>query len=208
MLAADSPPRLRDLEPLLVQVVYMAWALGGLIFTVILMVIGFRYMTSFGDQQKQQDLKNRGKNWIIGLIIFFIGYPIIVSIYGVIGIGEVNQDCYQDIVTPGFHFFFPEICTDPQASGDKYALGSPSCNAFNDDEKQILVNSNRCCDGFYNIILNDRMLLNTSGNVVDIIESNQGICSVSRNCTANQTDCKPEYTVTGSPGSYVLKKND
>lgn len=147
----SSPPRLRDLEPLLVQVVYIVWAFGGFIFTFLLMVIGFQYMISMGDQQKQQELKSRGKNWIIGLIVFFIGYPIIVTVYSVIGIGETNTECYKDIKTPGFHFFFPEVCTDPEASGSKYSVGSKTCSDFSDEEQDLLKEQGKVC-GYFGLI--------------------------------------------------------
>jgi len=134
----DEPPRLRDLEPLLVQMVYLIWALGGIIFTILLMWIGFQYMTSAGDPQKKEELKKKGRNWLIGLVIFFVGYPIVATIYDVLGIGSSNLDCYEQISTPGFHFFFPDICTEPM-------LGSFAVNSSCDASTATDLPSIRCC---------------------------------------------------------------
>lgn len=118
----NEPPRLRDLQPMLVEMIYLIWALGGLFFTVLLMWIGFQYMTSAGDPQKKEELKKKGKNWLIGLVVFFLGYPIVSLIYDVIGIGSANPDCYEQVSTPGFHFFFPDVCTDP-TDGTRTSIG-------------------------------------------------------------------------------------
>lgn len=136
---ADSPPRLRELEALGVQLVYFVWGVTGLIFTVLLMIIGGRYMLSAGDQQKQQALKDKGKNWLFGLILIIIAYPIVLTFYNVTGIGGTSA-CYQDIKTPGFHFFFPTICTDPSAES-AHALGN-SCTTGQD-----LGSNQKCCFG-------------------------------------------------------------
>ena len=151
----DEPPRLRDLQPMLVEMIYLIWALGGLFFTVLLMWIGFQYMTSAGDPQKKEELKKKGKNWLIGLIIFFLGYPIVSTIYDVIGIGSANPECYEQVDTPGFHFFFPDVCTD--AMSGMYETGM-SCN---DGEYSVdtLISEGFCC------LSNARFIVSTSETV-------------------------------------------
>jgi|GEM_PF-2735255 len=132
----DSPPRLRDMEVVLVQIVYFAWGAGGAIFTVILISIGFRYMFQGGDQQAQQELKDKGKRWAIGLVAFFLAYPVVLTFYNVAGIGGTGSECYEGIDTPGFHFFFPTVCTDPLAESTN-ALGNPCSGGTLPD--------NKCC---------------------------------------------------------------
>lgn len=198
---ADAPPRLRDLEPLLVQIIYIVWAMGGLIFTVLLMIIGFRYMTSMGDPQKQEEIKKKGKNWIIGLIIFFIGYPIVLTIYNVIGIGETNEQCYSKIVTPGFHFFFPDVCTDPQASSSKFALGA-ECKNFTDEEKGVMMDGHKCCSLDQNSIFPTDKWIQTYESA-DSIESvlvlysydfsENGDCTRKSSCAIGAEGCQPDY---------------
>ncbi len=121
---SESPPRLYQLEGLLVQLVYVIWGLSGLIFAFLLGFLGFQYMTAGGDAQKEEEIKKKGKNWFLGLLLILASYPLVLTIYKVLNIGQANSDCYEDISTPGFHFFFPTVCTDPQATTGKYDLGS------------------------------------------------------------------------------------
>lgn len=202
----SSPPRLRSLEPILVQIVYMIWAFGGLIFTVLLMVIGFQYMISMGDPQKQEELKSRGKNWIIGLIIFFIGYPIILTVYNVIGIGDTNSECYEDIKTPGFHFFFPSICTDPEAGSTKYAIGS-ECGSGTDVSMDELASS-RCCDTTNEIILPSNVVIQRykeGAGVIDkfeVTKQSSGECTRST-CSGSTCSSEPSYQLNISTGEIT-----
>ncbi len=148
--SGDEPARLRDLEPLLVQLIYVIWALGGIIFTAALMFIGFLYMTSAGDPQKQEALKKRATNWLFGLILFFAGYPLVLTAYNVLDIGQSNPDCYKSVSTPGFHFFFPDVCTDP-LEGTEFLVGQTvqKANLTEEEFIQKLIDGKRC-------VLNDK----------------------------------------------------
>jgi len=139
----DEPARLRDIEPVVVQMIYVVWGVGTLALTLILMKIGFDYMTSMGDAQKQQDVRARGSKWLISLLFFFLAYPMILTFYQVAGIGGSSSSCYEDIKTPGFKFFFPTVCTDPQASSDKYDIGA-DCSGFGQEEFNT-IGSSSCC---------------------------------------------------------------
>lgn len=186
----DQPPRLRDLEPVLVQVIYVIWALTGIIFALILMFIGFQYMTSLGDQQKQQELMQRGRNWLIGLFLVFLGYPLVVTIYGVIGVGENNPDCYQQVSTPGFHFFFPDVCTDPQANSNKYAIAS-SCKNFTQEETVLLQSQNKICHPFYGVVMEE-------GKTYEVVDLGTDGCVKIENMASINLDpdqCDPDYYV-------------
>lgn len=194
---ATEPARLRDLEPLIVQLIYVVWGFGTLGLTFILAFIGFLYMTSLGDSQKQQEIKDRAGKWLISVLIFYLAYPLLLTIYGIAGIGDSNSDCYEDIGTPGFHFFFPDICTDPQSGSIKYAAGS-DCSNLNQEELDLLAGKNRCC-------LESRMIVE-QGNCIERVYPNTNSgqsatfyvsSTVNGSCTlVSNSSCDPEYLVT------------
>jgi len=200
---ADSPPRLRELEALGVQLVYFIWGVTGLIFTTLLIIIGVRYMLSAGDQQKQQALKDKGKNWLYGLILIFISYPIVLTFYNVTGIGG-SSECYQDIKTPGFHFFFPKVCTDPTAESTN-ALGNSCVTGQN------LGSNQKCC---YGSVLGSSGLIMPVGSglmytgikpaLSSSVSLNQvytyerlsdSSCRVKSQCTYKTVGCKCVYSI-------------
>lgn len=202
-----EPPRLRDVEPLLVQMVYLIWALGGLLFTAVLMYIGFRYMTSGGDPQKKEEMKKRATNWIIGLLIFFGGYPVIITVYDVLGIGDTNSDCYEQISTPGFHFFFPEVCTDAQAGGSKYDV-DVDCSTYDVQEMQQLVSRGNCC---YNTgttaysAPTGEYICSASGVTIISLQANaNGFCQQSENRSySGSQDCSSVYNYQFTVDNHI-----
>jgi hypothetical protein len=102
-------PRLRDLQDLVVKIVYYVWALGLPVFTIIAMYIGYQYMISGADTQKQQKLAKAGISIVVGIIVFFATYPIADFFMKLVVTNP--SDCYANLDTPGFTFFFPEVCT-------------------------------------------------------------------------------------------------
>jgi len=196
---ADNPPRLRELEALAVQLVYFIWGVSALIFTVLLMIIGARYMLSAGDQQKQQDIKDKGTKWVYGLILVFISYPIVLTFYKVTGIGN-NSTCYADIKSPGFHFFFPKICTDPTAeSGHSY--GS-ACSPGDD-----LGSSDKCCYGSVIMPTGVGVKIVTSSNRVYTFNTGSAsICNpVGSSCVAGTSGCSCSYTYDSNQKDQAKK---
>ncbi len=194
----DEPPRLFQLEGLLVQLIYVIWALSGLVFSALLGFLGFKHMISGGDQQKEEEVKKKGKNWLIGLILVFLSYPVVLTIYKVIGIGQTNSECYKDIQTPGFHFFFPTVCTDPQGSSTRYEIGSNvgDCSSI---DPSYLGDSKYCSDG---VIFPTNtwigVLNNHTGFVISkfkCIGYNNGECTnwapnaINPNCNGDDNEC-------------------
>ena len=164
----DSPPRLANLEGLFVQLVYIIWGVSGLIFAVLLAFLGFQYMTSGGDAQKEEEIKKKGKNWLIGLVLVFLSYPIVLSIYKMIGIGNANSECYKSISTPGFHFFFPTVCTDPQGASTKYEVGGDIGECNNIDPAYL--DENMYCDNGIILPLNENIYSTTDNSIFKCIE--------------------------------------
>ena len=107
-----EPPRIQSLEIIAVRLLYTAWACGGLLFLILLVYVGFLYMTSAGDQGKVETAKKRGGQWIIGILLFFFSQPIVATFMR--GLISDNTDCFKDLRDPGFTFFFVDVCT----SGD------------------------------------------------------------------------------------------
>jgi len=109
--AIARPPKLQQLEVWFVKILYMAWGLSGIAFTLILLYIGFLYMTSRGNDKMMADVKTKLRNWFIGLVLVFLSYPVLNTFFRVIGINE--DACYYDITQtmPGFKFFFPTVCS-------------------------------------------------------------------------------------------------
>jgi hypothetical protein len=196
----DSPPRLRDLEGLAVQMLYFAWGLAGLIFTVLLIIIGARYMTSAGDQQKQQALKEKGKNWVLGLILFFLAYPIVLTFYSVTGIGQTGSSCYKDITTPGFHFFFPSVCTDPNAEGsNSYGSACEAGENLGSDQKCCYISSVKII-----MPVNAGIKILPNGGVYTFTK-NAGdstcVMDVAARCIVGNPGCSCSYTYDPHPAS-------
>ncbi len=107
--ASIKPPTLRVLEYWFLRILYAAWALSGIVFTLILVFLGFKYMTSQGDAGAIADVRKRAVNWMIGLALIFLSYPVLHTLFNVIGISKT--DCYDQLNLPGFQFFFASACT-------------------------------------------------------------------------------------------------
>ncbi|MBN1332114.1 hypothetical protein JW978_04565 [Candidatus Dojkabacteria bacterium] len=205
----DEPARLRDIEPIVVQMIYVVWGVGTLGLTLILMKIGFDYMTSMGDAQKQQEIRAKGSKWLISVLIFYLAYPIILTFYQVTGIGEANEECYKDILTPGFHFFFADVCTDPQAGSDKYDINA-DCVNYTDEELASLVGRGNCCSSVKTISLPMNALISfprgnetLNGDYAVTYQEDSGklgFCEAiaADTCTVGP-DCDPEYEVIVDP---------
>lgn len=140
--AIASPPKLQQLEVWFVKILYMAWGLSGIVFTFILLYIGFLYMTSRGNDKMMADVKTKLRNWFVGLVLVFLSYPVLNTFFKVIGINE--DACYYDITQtmPGFKFFFPTVCysnttADPDclsaclSTGRSFSACDTQCSSSN-----------------------------------------------------------------------------
>ncbi len=121
-VADCEPPRLQELEVIAVRLLYAAWACGGIIFMVMLVLIGYTYMTSAGDQGKVESARKRGGQWIIGFLLFFFSQPIVATLMK--GLISGNTTCFKDLTDPGFTFFFNSVCTN----GDNPAVQPTASN--------------------------------------------------------------------------------
>lgn len=103
-----KPPTLQQFEFLIARLIYAAWALGGLIWTAYFMLIAKMYFTS--DQGKIEEAKKRFGRWFLGIAFFYLSRPLIGSFMEVLI--KDGTTCYQSFDgTPGFTFFFPDVCT-------------------------------------------------------------------------------------------------
>lgn len=111
--AVPKPPSSRQLQFWFVRVLYVMWAVAGIVFTLVLMGIGFNYMTSFNNEVVLADVIKKFRKWIIGLALVILAYPMLNTFFGVLGLRE--SECLSDIQLPGFQFFFPQACViEPQ----------------------------------------------------------------------------------------------
>lgn len=114
-----NPPTLIEVQYTVVRLIYATWACGGFIFLILLLLIGWTYMTSGGDSGKIEEAKKRGGQWIIGFLLFFLSRAIVATMMrGLIG----DNPCYNTLRDPGFTFFFNDVCTD----GDQVVPTAPT----------------------------------------------------------------------------------
>jgi len=66
----------KDIQAIIATVIKVVLGLLGIIFVVLLIFAGIKYMTSGGDQEKVKAAVNQIKNAVIGLIIIVAAYSI------------------------------------------------------------------------------------------------------------------------------------
>jgi len=103
-----EPPRLNEVQYLVTRLIYTAWAFGGVVFMVLLVVIGGIYLTSAGDPQKVETAKKRAGQWVIGVFLYFLAQPLTATLMRGLVSGDAN--CFANLQDPGFTFFFPNVC--------------------------------------------------------------------------------------------------
>lgn len=101
------PPTFADIGDFLVRIIDLIFALGGVFFFVILLIIGFQWLSSAGDEELLQQLRERLTAWLIGFVVFFMSVAIVTFIYDIFGV----QDCRGNRVAPGFNLVFNEPCS-------------------------------------------------------------------------------------------------
>jgi cytochrome bd-type quinol oxidase subunit 2 len=100
------PPRLIDLQSFLVEFIDLFYALGGLFFLVLLVVIGFQWLTSAGSEETLQEVRQRLNYWLIGFLLFFLSAAIVSFIYDTLNV----EYCDGVPARPGFNIIFPGAC--------------------------------------------------------------------------------------------------
>lgn len=102
------PPTLQTFEFVLVRFIYIAWALGGFLWLAYFILIASTFFTS--DSNKIEEGKGRFNRWLIGIALFYLSRMIISSVMSTMIADSSN--CYEQFDgTPGFTFFFPDVCT-------------------------------------------------------------------------------------------------
>lgn len=107
--ASARPPYLSVIQVWFVRFIYILWAAAGVVFTGILMWLGFKYMTSFGNEVALAEVVKGFRKWLIGLALIFLSYPVLNTVFNVLPINRSNN-CFSQISMPGFQFFFPQAC--------------------------------------------------------------------------------------------------
>lgn len=101
------PPTLQQFEFLVVKLIYSAWSLGGFLWLVYFINIARLYFTS--DPNKIEEAKQRFLRWVVGIALFYLSWAIVGNIMALMIADGTN--CYEQFNgTPGFVFFFPEVC--------------------------------------------------------------------------------------------------
>lgn len=103
---------LRDLQGLVIRLIYFVWAAGIPLITGVVLLTGYQYMTSGDNSELQESLKQRGGFIVVGMLLFFASQPIAAGIMNFL-ITNKDSACYENLNTPGFTFFFPTVC-NPQ----------------------------------------------------------------------------------------------
>jgi hypothetical protein len=82
----NSPASLSDLEVLFQRVISIALGLGGIVLFIMLVVGGFKYLTSGGDPKAVESAQKTLTSAILGLVLLLSAYLILKLIGNFTGI--------------------------------------------------------------------------------------------------------------------------
>lgn len=101
-------PRLVDLEPAVLNVIFFLWSIAPIVTTINAIRLGFETMISQGDSQKLGELKEKGKNLLISLVFIFGSWLIVTAVINLLGIKDPEK-CFEKGSTAKitFQFVFP-----------------------------------------------------------------------------------------------------
>lgn len=85
-----EPAKISDLEIVFGNVVKSALAIAGVVLFVLLIIGGFKYITSGGDPKATEGAKNTITYAIGGLVLILLSFLILVLIYRITGV-DVTQ---------------------------------------------------------------------------------------------------------------------
>lgn len=108
------PHRIKSVEGYVANALVAIWGLSIFYFMLSIAMIGFQYMTAFGDEQKISQAKKKGGNVVIAFVLVFGGYFFVRMIMELVLFQDPN-DCFQSPLggsdpVPIFQFFFPDVC--------------------------------------------------------------------------------------------------
>ena len=92
----ETPATLQDLEVIFGNVVGIILGLAGIIFFVILIIGGFKYITSGGDPQKVEGAKKTLTAGIGGLVLLVLAFLIILFIENFTGVEITTFKIFQE----------------------------------------------------------------------------------------------------------------
>jgi hypothetical protein len=84
--SGDTPPQLSDLEVIFKNVVGALLGFAGIVFFVLLVVSGFKFITSGGDPKALEGARKTMTYAIAGLVVILLSYLILVLIKTITGI--------------------------------------------------------------------------------------------------------------------------
>jgi hypothetical protein len=84
--SGESPATLSDLEVLFQRVISIALGLGGIVLFVMLVVGGFKYLTSGGDPKAVESAQKTLTSAILGLVLLLSAYLILKLIGNFTGV--------------------------------------------------------------------------------------------------------------------------
>jgi len=83
----DTPiARISDLEGVLERVVSYALGFAGIVLFILLIVGGFKYITSGGDPKAVEGAKKTLTSAIIGLVLILVSYLVLILISNITGV--------------------------------------------------------------------------------------------------------------------------
>lgn len=106
--AIPKVPSSQQLQIWFVRVLYVIWAVAGIVFTFVLIGIGFNYLTSFGNEVALADVIKQFRKFIVGVALVVLAYPLLNTFFNVLGLRQ--SACFDTLQLPGFQFFFPQAC--------------------------------------------------------------------------------------------------
>jgi len=83
---ADTPAPLSDLEVVFSKVVGVVLGFAGIVFFVLLILSGFKFMTAGGDPKALESAKKTLTYAIGGLVVILLSYLILVLIQTITGV--------------------------------------------------------------------------------------------------------------------------
>lgn len=101
-------PRLEDLQPAALNLVYFLWSLAPLVTAFNAVKLGFETMLAQGDPQKLGEIKEKGKNLVIAVAFIFGSWLVVTAVINLLGIRDASK-CFEggDLTKISFQFVFP-----------------------------------------------------------------------------------------------------
>lgn len=187
--ATLKAPPLQQLELWFRRILYAIWAIVGSFSFVMLIYLGYQYMIRGGtSDQELVKLRKAIINYVVGFALVFLSIPILTTFFTLLGINK-NVACY-DVAMPGFQFFFPELCTDPNDTyvNNPCAIITDTVEALKKDNPKI-------------------SLSDLNKGVVDEINNRRGIACVQQDAANNVKSCNISAGIFSFDVCFICSEN-